>query len=79
VAGAKSIISTAANLESQTLLLAYGGSDIFFTRFAPSKSFDSLPESFNKPVLIMVLLAMFFFLNKLGGMSKKKMVKLSWA
>ena len=79
VTGAKSIISTAANLESQTLLFAYGGSDLFFTRFAPSKSFDSLPESFNKFVLVMVLLGMFFFLNKLDSMSKKKLVQLGWA
>jgi len=79
VAHVTSIISTAANLESQTLMLAYGGPDIFFTRFAPSKGFDSLPESFNKLLLILVLLALFIGLMKAKSMSGKKSIKFGWS
>jgi len=74
-----SIQSTAANLESQTLIIAYGGPDVFFTRFAPSKGFDSLPESFNKFAIIMVLVGLYAILNTLKKMSEKKIVKLGWA
>ncbi len=73
-----SIQSTAANLESQTLIIAYGGPDVFFTRFAPSKGFDSLPESFNKFAIIMVLVSLYAVLKTLKKMSEKKMVKLGW-
>lgn len=79
VAHVTSIISTAANLESQTLMLAYGGPDIFFTRFAPSKGFDSLPASFNKLLLILVLLALFIGLMKAKSMSGKKAIKFGWS
>jgi len=74
-----SIQSTAANLESQTLIIAYGGPDVFFTRFAPSKGFDSLPESFNKFAIISVLIALYLATNKLKQMSEKKFVKLGWS
>jgi len=74
-----SIISTAANLESQTLVLAYGGPDIFFTRFAPSKGFDSLPENFNKLLLLLVMIALFVGLMKAKSMAGGKAVKFSWS
>ena len=73
-----SIQSTAANLESQTLIIAYGGPDVFFTRYAPSKGFDSLPESFNKFAIIMVSAGLYAILNTLKKMSEKKMVKIGW-
>lgn len=76
---ASSILSTAANLESQTLIIAYGGPDIFFTRYAPSKGFDSLPESFNKLAIILVLVVLFLVLNILKEMGQKKSVKLGWS
>ena len=74
-----SIQSTAANLESQTLVIAYGGPDVFFTRYAPSKGFDSLPENFNKFAIIMVLVALFGVLNTLKKESQKNRVKLGWS
>jgi len=79
IAHVTSTISAAANLESQTLMLAYGGPDIFFTRFAPSKGFDSLPASFNKLLLILVLLALFIGLMKAKSMSGKKAIKFGWS
>ena len=74
-----SIQSTAANLESQTLVIAYGGPDVFFTRFAPSKGFDSLPENFNKFAIIMVLVALLVVLNTLKKKSQQNRVKLGWS
>ncbi len=74
-----SIQSTAANLESQTLVIAYGGPDIFFTRYAPSKGFDSLPENFNKFAIIMILIALFLVLKTLKKKGEKKMVQMGWS
>lgn len=73
------ITSTSANLESQTLILALGGPDIFFTRFAPSKGFDSLPESFNKLSIVIVLIALYMVIQTLKSMSEKKFVKQFWS
>ncbi len=74
-----SIQSTAANLESQTLVIAYGGPDIFFTRYAPSKGFDSLPENFNKFAIIMVLIALYGVMQYLKKAGQKKRVELGWS
>lgn len=79
VVDATSIISTAANLESQTLILAFGGPDIFFARFAPSKGFDILPESFNKPLLMLVVSAFVVVLNIFRRKSQSKLVQLGWS
>ena len=76
---ASSIQSTAANLESQTLVIAYGGPDVFFTRYAPSKGFDSLPENFNKFAIILLVVALYLVLQTLKKMSEKKFVKLGWS
>lgn len=73
------ITSTSANLESQTLILALGGPDIFFTRFAPSKGFDSLPESFNKLSIVIVLIALYMVIQTLKSMSENKFVKQFWS
>jgi hypothetical protein len=76
---ATSIQSAAANLESQTLIIAFGGPDVFFSRYAPSKGFDSLPETFNKFAIILVLCGLFAVLTVLKKMSQKKIVKLGWS
>ncbi len=73
------IVSTAANLESQTLVLALGGPDIFFSRFAPSKGFDSLPDSFNKVAIIIVVIGLFAVLATLKRLGENKFVKLFWS
>jgi hypothetical protein len=79
IESASIIISTAANLESQTLVMALGGPDIFFTRFAPSNGFDSLPDSFNKLAIVMVLIGLYVVLSTLKKMSEKKFVNLFWS
>jgi hypothetical protein len=79
IESASIIISTAANLESQTLVLALGGPDVFFTRFAPSKSFDSLPDSFNKLAIVMVVFGLYMVLRTLKKMTNNKFIKLFWS
>jgi len=72
------IISSATDLESQSLILAFGGPDIFFTRTSPSKSFDLLPESFNRILLSLVVTGLLVVLVLLNRMSKSKMVRQEW-
>lgn len=79
VENASFIISTSANLESQTCVLACGGPDVFFTRFAPSREFDSLPESFNKLLIVIVVVGLFVVLNVIKRMGDKKNLKLFWS
>jgi len=79
VSSVESIASASANVESQSLVIAYGGADVFFTRLAPSKGFDLLPDDFNRGLLSIVVLGLIVGLNVLGSMNKKKMVKMGWA
>eukprot|EP00554_Chaetoceros_debilis_P007419 CAMPEP_0194072748 /NCGR_PEP_ID=MMETSP0149-20130528/395_1 /TAXON_ID=122233 /ORGANISM="Chaetoceros debilis, Strain MM31A-1" /LENGTH=1164 /DNA_ID=CAMNT_0038752653 /DNA_START=169 /DNA_END=3663 /DNA_ORIENTATION=+ len=79
VQDASLIISTSANLESQTLVMALGGPDIFFSRFAPSKGFDSLPESFNKLLIVMVLIGLSMVLRTTKRIGENRSVKLFWS
>ncbi|ORX49949.1 DUF1620-domain-containing protein [Piromyces finnis] len=56
VTGIEAIISNPANLESTSLVAAYG-LDIFLTRRSPSNNFDILSDSFNKPILVITMAA----------------------
>jgi hypothetical protein len=58
VESTKAILTAPTGLESQSLVLSYGGADIFFARTSPSKGFDLLPESFNRVLLSMVVAAL---------------------
>lgn len=73
------MVSTFAGLESQSLVLAYGGADIFFTRMSPSKGFDLLPENFNRILLTVVLIGLLVAVGVVRDMGKKKMVKMAWS
>jgi len=79
IESASILISTAANLESQTLIMALGGPDIFFTRLAPSNGFDLLPDSFNKLLILMVMIGLYMVLRTLKNTSEKKFVTLFWS
>ena len=74
-----SIVSTATNIESQSLFLAHGGPDLFFTRLSPSRGFDLLPDSFARALLSMVVVGLCFLVASVKGMSTKKMTGVSWA
>lgn len=78
VSGVKHVISTATALESQSLVLAFGGPDIFFSRMSPSKGFDLLPESFNRVLLSVVVLGLAIVVFVVNSLSKKKVVKQGW-
>ena len=58
VESTKAILTAPTGLESQSLVLTYGGADIFFARTSTSKGFDLLPESFNRILLSMVVAAL---------------------
>ena len=74
-----SIASTAANVESQSLVLAYGGPDLFFTRMSPSRGFDLLPEGFNRALLSVVVGGLCLLVASVKKMSTKKMIATNWA
>lgn len=57
ILGVKDIIATPANLESTSLIFAYGH-DLFGTRVSPSFAFDVLGNSFNKIQLILTVVAL---------------------
>jgi len=78
VEGVSSIIAAPAALESSSLMLAYGGPDIFFTRLTPSKGFDMLPESFNRPLLSIVVVGLLVAVFVVRNMSSSKTVKMGW-
>ncbi|KAI0743061.1 hypothetical protein C8Q80DRAFT_1192304 [Daedaleopsis nitida] len=54
VAKTRKIITSPALLESTSLVFTYG-LDMFFTRVAPSNTFDVLSESFNKAQLVITI------------------------
>jgi len=72
------ILTSSVRLESQSLVLAFGGPDLFFTRIAPSKGFDLLPDDFNKPLLGVVVVGLLIVLFCVKKQSEKKILKASW-
>jgi ER membrane protein complex subunit 1, C-terminal len=72
------IVSAPTELESQTLVFAFGGPDLFFTRTSPSKGFDMLPESFNRILLSLLTVALVAVVVVTKRMSKQKIVKHGW-
>lgn len=79
VEGVTAMVSASAHVESQSLVLAYGGPDLFFVRTAPSKGFDLLPDDFNKALLAFVVLALVIVVGTLERMSRQKLLKATWA
>ena len=79
VDGVTSIISASTNLESQSLMLAYGGPDIFFSRIAPSKGFDLLPDSFNRQFLLVVVFGLIGVTRWLNDKNKTASLNLGWS
>jgi len=73
------IISTSARLESQSLVVAYGGPDLFFTRLAPSKGFDLLPDNFNKGLVGILTIGLLGVLGYVKKISDRKILKAAWA
>ena len=79
VAGVNMAYTTPTRLESQCLMLALGGSDVFFTRLSPSRSFDLLPTTFSRTALLFAiggLVGLWFAAKRYGDNNIKK---IAWA
>lgn len=72
------IISSTTDLESQTLIMSYGYDHIYITRISPSRSFDLLPESFNKLLILLVVIILCIIQYIINRMSTKKLLGFSW-
>nr|DAD35585.1 TPA_asm: hypothetical protein HUJ06_006225 [Nelumbo nucifera] len=57
VEGLWGIVTVLAKLESTSLVFAYGV-DLFFTRIAPSRTYDSLTEDFSYALLLITVVAL---------------------
>lgn len=73
------ILTAPTDLESQSLILAYGGPDLFFTRTSPSRGFDLLPDSFNRVLLSIVVAALMVILVVVRQRVSKKYQKQGWS
>ncbi|KAL2940085.1 ER membrane protein complex subunit 1 [Bienertia sinuspersici] len=77
VEGLRGMISVPAKLESTTLLFTYG-SDLFFTRLAPSKTYDSLTEDFSYALLLLTIVALVAAIIVTWIMSERKELRDKW-
>mmetsp|Transcript_16375 Transcript_16375/g.15694 ORF Transcript_16375/g.15694 Transcript_16375/m.15694 type:complete len:1227 (-) Transcript_16375:96-3776(-) len=73
------VLTASVRLESTSLVLVFGGLDIFFTRASPSQGFDVLASDFNHPLLIFLLLILAIAVLGLRNIHNSKTLKQSWA
>ena len=72
------IVTTSTSLESQSLVLAFGGPDLFFSRTSPSNGFDLLPESFSRVAVSIVVVGLLVVLVVVSRTGRRKVVKNGW-
>lgn len=72
------VVSAPTALESQSLVIAFGGPDLFFTRTSPSKGFDLLPDSFSRIFVSIVTGALVVILFVAQRMASQKELKQAW-
>ncbi|KAJ7065423.1 hypothetical protein C8F01DRAFT_1125582, partial [Mycena amicta] len=77
VRNTRNIITSPALLESTSLVFAYG-LDLFFTRVAPSSTFDILSESFNKVQLVLTVFGLGLGIVITRPMVKRKRLRERW-
>lgn len=77
VEGLRGIISVPAKLESTTLVFAYGA-DLFLTRLAPSKTYDSLTEDFSYALLLLTIVALVAAIFVTWILSERKELRDKW-
>ncbi|KAI0758760.1 hypothetical protein C8Q74DRAFT_1299849 [Fomes fomentarius] len=77
VAKTRKIITSPALLESTSLVFAYG-LDLFFTRVAPSNTFDVLSESFNKVQLVITIAGLAFAIVVVRPIVARKRLRERW-
>ncbi|XP_011019630.1 PREDICTED: ER membrane protein complex subunit 1-like [Populus euphratica] len=77
VEGLRGIVTVPAKLESNTLVFTYGV-DLFFTRLAPSRTYDSLTEDFSYALLLITIVALVVAIFVTWVLSKKKDLSDKW-
>ncbi|CAA7039768.1 unnamed protein product [Microthlaspi erraticum] len=77
VEGLRGIITAPAKLESTTHVFAYGV-DLFYTRLAPSKTYDSLTEDFSYALLLITIVALVAAIYITWVLSEKKELSEKW-
>ncbi|KAL6574922.1 hypothetical protein OROMI_012207 [Orobanche minor] len=77
VEGLRGIATVPAKLESTTLVFAYGV-DLFFTRLAPSRTYDSLTEDFSYSLLLITIIALLAAIVVTWVWSEKKELQEKW-
>lgn len=77
VEGIRGIETVPAKLESTTLVFAYGV-DLFFTRLAPSRTYDSLTEDFSYALLLITIVALVVAIFVTWILSEKKDLQDKW-
>ncbi|KAF8335799.1 uncharacterized protein EI90DRAFT_2969384 [Cantharellus anzutake] len=77
VLGIRNIVASPALLESTSLIFAYGH-DLFFTRLAPSNTFDVLNKSFNKVQLIFTIAGLIIAILVTKPLVERKQLRERW-
>lgn len=73
----RQLYTAPAGLESTSLVLATG-LDLFYTRVAPSKTFDLLKDDFDYYLITIVLAALIVATYSTKYFASRKMLKLAW-
>eukprot|EP00252_Welwitschia_mirabilis_P014894 TRINITY_DN32950_c0_g1_i1.p1 TRINITY_DN32950_c0_g1~~TRINITY_DN32950_c0_g1_i1.p1 ORF type:complete len:1002 (+),score=183.50 TRINITY_DN32950_c0_g1_i1:130-3135(+) len=73
----RGIITIPARLESTCLVFAYGV-DLFYTRIAPSRTYDSLTEDFSYALLLITIVALVAAIVITWILSEKKELREKW-
>ncbi|KAK1290186.1 hypothetical protein QJS10_CPB18g01096 [Acorus calamus] len=77
VEGLRRIVTIPAKLESTTLVFTYGV-DLFFTRIAPSRTYDSLTEDFNYALLLLTIIVLLVAIFVTWVLSERKDLRDKW-
>ncbi|KAG1717915.1 hypothetical protein EDB19DRAFT_1073560 [Suillus lakei] len=77
VAKVRRIVTSPSLLESTSLVFVYG-LDLFFTRIAPSGTFDVLSENFNKVQLVLTVAGLGIAIMVTKPMVRRKRLRERW-
>ncbi|XP_057957645.1 uncharacterized protein LOC131150740 [Malania oleifera] len=77
VEGLRGIVTAPAKLESTALVFVYGV-DLFFTRIAPSRIYDSLTEDFSYALLLITIVALVAAIFVTWVLSERKELRERW-
>ncbi|KNC53424.1 uncharacterized protein AMSG_08932 [Thecamonas trahens ATCC 50062] len=78
VEGITTIVAAPCELESHSLVLAYGSPDVFFTRVAPSGEFDLLGDAFQYGGLMLTMVALPLGMFVLKSLVERKDLAAKW-